>query len=295
MAIDRRVFMKTGAGAAAAAALADIFRAMPALASADATGLARHFADRGYKMVDPVDMIRPHGFNGGLLYTGLNEYHMDDPGKEPDKWFVIQGCGRLEDLDRKHEPGVLAHFHILSFRNNAPAYPGETFDLALGFLVRQAGFKPERLAFVSTDKFKPYLKLLQPYGISESQVVYRSIDEARKAGDGSGFFSPKGHPAAPGNHCVSFHYVPEGTPLPDKLGYPPEGYFEIGEFLFESEKVPTSKLEVASFGVERLAMARGKPAGDFESSRDSLVAKLEEEARRRGIDLPHAHRRYAEK
>ena len=77
--------------------------------------------------------------------------------------------------------------------------------------------------------------------------------------------------------------------MPETLNYPPEGYYEIGEFLFESEKVPTSKLEVASFGVERLAMARGKPAGDFESSRKHLISKLEEESKRRGIDLPHAH------
>ena len=295
MTMDRRAFMKTGAGAAAAAALTDVFKAMPALAADDATGLARRFADLGYKMVEPVDLIRPHGFNGGLLYTCLNEYHRDDPRSEPERWFVMQGCGRLEDLDRKQEPGVLAHFHILSFRNNAPAYRGELLDQLLNFLVREADFKPERLLLVSTEKFKPYVKLLKPYGITEKQVFYRSMDEARKEGDGSGFFSPEGHPASPGNHCASIHYAPDAATLPETLSYPPQGYYEICEFLFESEKVPTSKLEVASFGVERLAMAQGKPAGDFESSRKHLISKLEEEAKRRGIDLPHAHRRYAEK
>jgi len=91
-----------------------------------------------------------------------------------------------------------------------------------------------------------------------------------------------------------FHYAPDGTPLPETFSYPLPGYFEIGEFLFESEKVPTSKLEVASFGVERLAMAQGKSAGDFEGSRKHLIAKLEEEAKRRDINLPHAHGKLAE-
>ena len=293
MTLDRRTFVKAGA-ATAVAALTNALKGLPALAADDAVEFARHFAELGYKMVDPVNLIQPHEYNGGLLYTCLDGYHKQDRSKEPDKWFVMQGCGRLEDVEVKHEPAVLAHFHIISFRNIKPAYPGEILDLALEYLIRKAEFKPERMIFVSTEKFRPFVKQLEPFGITGKQVVYRSIDEAMQARDGSGYFSPAGHPADPGNYCASFHYVPEGKPIPKSVGYPPEGYIEIGEFLFESAKKPHVKVDALSFGVERLAMARGKPAGDFESSRKQLVAKLEAEAKRRGVDLPDAHGKYSE-
>ncbi|MEM7393751.1 MAG: hypothetical protein AAF492_15525, partial [Verrucomicrobiota bacterium] len=194
---------------------------------------------------------------------------------------------------KKHEPGVLAYFHVLAFKDNAPAYPGALLGQSLEFLVRKAGFKPDRLLLVSTEEFRPYLKQLEPFGIGQEQVVLRPLSEAREAGDGSGFFSPKGYPDTPKILTASFHYIPNDQPIPKEVGYPPAGYFEIGEFAFKDEEAPTSKAEVALFGVERMTMAQGKTAGDFESSRKRLLKKLRDEAKRTGVDLPQAYKDFA--
>ncbi len=289
MTVDRRTLLKTGAGAATLAVLPDTLTGSLASAAGTAEGLTKHLAGMGYQGFPQASLITPHRFNGGVAFDYVHDYHADSPNGEPEKWFVLQDCSRVEDITKKHEPGVLAYFHVLAFRNNAPAYPGQVLDQSLEFLVRKAGFKPDRLLLVSTEKFRPFLKQLEPFGIGEAQVVFRKLSEARKAGDGSGFFSPKGYPETPQILTASFHYIPDDMPIPERSSYPPAGFFEIGEYAFKDEQAPASKAEVALFGIERLTMAQGKPAGDFESSRKRLLARLEEEAKRLGVDLPKAH------
>ncbi|MEM8743412.1 MAG: hypothetical protein AAGF14_02120 [Pseudomonadota bacterium] len=289
MGIDRRTLLKTGAGAATLAALPEIFTGSIASAAGSAEVLTSHLSEMGYQGFPQASLITPHRFNGGVAFDYVHDYHAGSANGEPEKWFVLQDCARVEDIAKKDEPGVLAYFHVLAFKNNAPAYPGELLDQSLEFLIRKNGFSPERLLLVSTEEFRPFLKHLAPFGLDKGQVVFRQLSEAREAGDGSGFFSPKGYPDSPKILTASFHYIPEGSPVPETASYPPAGYFEIGEYAFKDEQAPNSKAEVALFGVERLAMAQGKSAGDFESSRKRLLEKLKDEAKRTGVELPRAY------
>ncbi|MEM6583187.1 MAG: hypothetical protein AAF699_18055 [Pseudomonadota bacterium] len=287
MPVDRRTLLKTGAGAIAV--LPNVFTGSLASAAGTAETLTSFLTGNGYQGFPQADLITSHSFNGSVAFDYVHDYHANSPTGEPEKWFVLQDCARVEDIAKKDKPGVLAYFHVLAFKNNAPAYPGELLDQSLEFLIRQVGFKPSRLLLVSTEKFRPFLKQLEPFDIAEEQVVFRKLSDARKAGDGSGFFSPKGYPETPKILTASFHYMPEGQPMPKTSSYPPGGYFEIGEYAFKDEQAPSSKAEVALFGVERMAMAQGKTAGDFSSSRKRLLARLEEEAERRDIALPKAY------
>jgi hypothetical protein len=288
MTLDRRSFLKTTVGAAALA-LSDGVIGTAALAASDGTDLREHFAHLGYQAIAPRDLITQHAFNGGVAYDETHDYHAEAPGGEPQKWAVMQNCARLEDIAKKDQPGTLAYFHIMPCWNNAPAHRGEVLDQALGYLTREAGLKPERFVIVSTERFQPYQDQVKAFGIGESQMVYRQLDEAVKIGDGSGYFRPDGHPMAPESHGASLHYAPEGTPIAKDPGYPPQGYLEIAEFLFEHKNAQTAKPEFFAFGVERVAMAQRKFDGGFETSRAQLLADLQAEAKRRGIDLPKAH------
>ena len=289
MAVDRRTFLKTSAGAAAAVTLSGNPTGMTAQAAGEAHSYAEYLTGLGYQGIAPADLITGHNFNGGLSYDESHDYHRKAPGGEPEKWFVLQNCARLDDIAKRNERGVLAYFHILGCVNNTPDHPGEVLQQVLAFLLGQAKLIPERLFVVATEHADPYLERVESAAVAKEQIVTRPFDEAHATGDGSGYFRPDGHPTGPELHSLSLHYVPPGIDIGTEHKYPLPDHLEIGEFLFRPKNKPGSAVEMFSLGVERLAMAQGTSAGDFETSRKRLLASLEKEAGRKNVALPKAY------
>ncbi|MDA7947524.1 MAG: twin-arginine translocation signal domain-containing protein [Hyphomicrobiaceae bacterium] len=289
MRVDRRTLLKTGAAAAAATALPNGFAGSTASAAREAKSFAEYLSDLGYELIPPANLITGHSFNGGVSYDEGHDYHGGGASGEPSKWFVLQDCARLDDIAKRNEFGVLAYFHILGCTNNAPAHRGEVLEQIVKYLVGPAGLKPERFVLVATERGDGFLEQLEPFGFKRDQVVLRKLDDARTAGDGSGYFKPDGHPMGQEFHTLSFHYAPEGKDLPSGRTYPLPGYLEIGEFLFEPQHKAAKDHESFGLGAERLVMAQGKLAGDFNSSRERLLAKLRDDTKRNGLKLPNAY------
>lgn len=289
MSTSRRNFIKVSAGLALASKMVGGANASEPPAGIDFQTITNEFDALGYQAVRREDLITGHLFNGGVRYDENREFS-ETSGGEPQKWFVIQDCARVEDVARRGEFGVLAYFHIGAFVENAPAARGDVLKRALDFLIGSAGLDPERIVLVATELGKPFLEHSQSYGIHEEQIVIRSLEEARKSGDGSGYFNPKGHPHVPKQHTISVHYVPPGVSVSANPSYPLPDLIEIGEFGFNESEEPG---ELFGFGVERLQMAAGYSAGDFISSRDELLLKLREEADQRKLPLPSAYKEFS--
>jgi hypothetical protein len=238
------------------------------------------FTKAGFALVPAMDLITNQAFNEGLRFDDTpNAY-------PPGRTLRIQGCIRMDDLSKRTQPGFLPYFHILSLSAERPAYRGELLMLTLDYLVTQAKLAHEQLALVSTEHFKPYLPLLSRIGIEPGQVVQRDLGEAKAKGDGSGYFMPKGHPDATGQHTVSIHYTPEPTHGNAGLEYPLPRYLELGEVVIEPDLAKVQAHEVAGLGLERLLLAQGHAMESFDESLKEAEKALEAEALRRGVSLP---------
>lgn len=288
MSVDRRTLLKTGAFAAVAAAFPAHLTGLTASAAEQAKTYYDYLSGLGYKAIKEADLITGDSFNGGIRYDEGHDYHADAPNGEPNRWHVFQDCARVEDIAKRNDLGVLAYFHIIGCTNNEPAHRGEVLEQVVRYLVGPANLKPERFVLVATERGDGYLKQLEPFGFKRDQVVFREFDEARNAGDGSGYFKPDGHPMGQELHTLSFHYAPEGSDIPAERVYPLPGYLEIGEFLFDPQHDASKESEAFGLGVERLFMAQGQ-SGSFERTRELLLHKLETEAKRREIPLPQAY------
>lgn len=289
MANNRRQFLRLASGLAVTATAMSLggragMAASPSTSDVEAgrRKLLSHFAGLGFSERPPLDLITLDGFNDGLRF---------DESATPiisGKSMSNQMCGRVEDIAKKGERGVLAGFHIFGLRNESPAFHGELLTHALDFLTRHAGLPPSRLVFVSTEWFEPYKPFLKRYGVAPAQVVQRSSVEAMAAGDGSGFFNPKGHAKNPQMPTVSIHYAIDDAAARGGV-YPVAGTIELGEFSLRAGPKRDIAVEDGGFGLERLLTAQGKTVDDFEHSRQRLMAALLEESKRRGVPLPDAY------
>ncbi len=285
MAVSRRTLLSlTMTGAAGLAlgpklghAASETVSSTTATLAADFTS---HFGRLGYDWIAPLQMITGHSFNGGLRY--------DDTRKDPvpGKSMFVQPAARVEDAARGDVPGVLALFTIFGVRVDRPEEPGALFGQVLTWLVEQRGLDPARLVFVSTDTFMPYRDRHDI--VRAGRVLQRARDEARNAGDGSGFFAPKGHPEEPAIDTVGIYYPLPGAPT-GELSYPLNGYLEIGEISITPLDRSAVSFEACGFGLERLVMAEGGAAPDFETSRQALLRLIEHEADRTGAALPKGY------
>jgi len=249
------------------------------------TGFVRHFSGKGAKVLDPLPLMTGVGFNGGLRYD-------DTRPSYPDGMSVcVQPSCRVEDAGKAGDPGVLALFHIAVLNLPVSAGPGEAIRQLMRFAVETEKLDPEKFVFVSTEVFEPHFTndpLLQ-----KGRFVQRALEEARAAGDGSGFFSPDGHPDTDGFNSVSVHY-PVGERADGPLAYPLSGFLEIGEISLADAASGTSGTVGGGFGLERLAIASGQQAPDYSESRARLFNLVKQEATATGIALPEGLKAFAD-
>ncbi len=234
------------------------------------------FQGRGHVPAPSLAMITGYDFNGGLCFDDTR------PETPPGPWMAFQTAARIDDIAERNRPGVLAGFTIISVGRPRPADSSTPLDAILEFLVEVRGLRPERMAFVSTAVFKPLIERFEP--LRAGRFIERDITEAKEAGDGSGYFAPSGHPYGPSEYTVGIYY-PIGDAVAAPSTYPPDGYVEIAEIVTP----PADSLrgpQQGGIGLERLAMAEGKPIPDFEESRLDLLRMIEEEAEREGKPLP---------
>jgi len=185
--------------------------------------LTSDFESRGYVRVDPQPMSAEYSFNGGNRY---DEYPMASDGPRS---FVVQKCKRLEDSEGEKGPVVLPEFHMLVY-SSAPAIGARASTrLMLEILTSTLGLDPTRIAVVTADDFTETLAELSDFGIGEDQVFVRQASEARRRGDGSGFFGPEGYPG-PKYPTASFHYSRQAGTAGRITEYPLQrDVVEIGE------------------------------------------------------------------
>lgn len=241
------------------------------------------FQGRGHRTVPSLPMITGDDFNGGLRFDA---FRREAP---PEPWAAIQTAARIDDIAERNRPGVLAGFTVVNVGFPRPAESWSTLDVALDFLVEERGLNPERMVFVSTVVLKPLIERFE--ALRAGTFIERDIAEAKAAGDGSGYFAPSGHPYRPTLYTVGI-YHPLGDAVTAASTYPLDGYIEIAEITVPPADAPRRR-QGGSIGLERLAMAEGKPIPDYDESRLDLLRMIEEEARREGKPLPPGYTAFA--
>ena len=285
MRLSRRKVIGFSAAGAATLAIGGRFASAATPATDD---IRRHalgyFGARGFVQTPPLGLITGYPFNDGLRY---DESRMQYPQRN---WFSIQYSARVDDIAGRNQPGVLAGFHIMAIGHPAPAAPGTLLTAVLEYLIAERKLDPTRVLFVSTELFKPHLERVARHGTN--RFMQRSLAEAKAAGDGSGHFAPKGHPAQPSFATAGIYYAAPGLGPPSPTSYPPRGYIEIAEVPIPVNDGRQGETGNAGIGLERLAMAEGKPIPDFEQSRRVLLQMIEQEAKQSGKPLPPGHARF---
>lgn len=240
-----------------------------------------HFGEQGFAALPPFDLIVDQDFNGGVRYGIVQKEIL------PRASMGILPLARTEDLAEQHRPGVLAFFHAFAFQTAPGSRPGLALDLVMDFLINGGKLDPQKLLFVSTERFRPHLDRTQH--VSADRFFERPLAEASATGDGSGVFASPERPERPAMHTVGFYYPVPGANAERPASYPPPGFIEIGEAAIAPIDDEANGPEGGVLGLERLAMAQGHSIPDFEESRALLLRAIENEAERRGIDLPPAH------
>ena len=285
MSVSRRNLMKLSAAGAAAFATAAPERPVRAATGDLRDRVLDHFRGLGFAELPPQDMITAEDFNAGLRY--------DDTRSEivPSAWVSIQPAARVDDIALRGDPQVLACFNIVGLRNPPLAPPGVLFRSVMDFFVREVGLDPDRILFVSTELFRPYIDAFDQARVG--QFFERPLAEALAAGDGSGFFAPRGHPNAPEKTTVGVYYPVPGAAPGRATAYPPDGFMELGEIDIPPLDGGSPEHEGAGLGLERLAAASGEMMPDFEDSRLKLLRIIEDEAARTGKPLPPGYAIFA--
>ena len=193
--------------------------------------LVQYFKKAGYVAMPAVPMISGHPFNGGLNYD-------DYIAVSSQSQYVVQTSSRIEDVVKKNQKGTLPLFTALGFmqsKGNMTEHAKFIFDC----LISSLGLDPKQMSITSTELIKPLLPTISSYGIAGDQIQLRPLAEAKKAGDGSGWFAPGGHPKQVSYPTYSIEYrMPDGKRL------------EIAE-------MGISNLSGA-FGIERITMAKNQ-------------------------------------
>ena len=275
--LSRRNVLELSVGGAAAmvAGTRPAVAARPSVDEISESALA-FFQERGHVPVPSLPLITGDDFNGGLRYDA---FRSEAP---PEPWVAIQTAARIEDIAERNRPGVLAGFTVVNIGFPMPAGSWSTLDVALDFLVEERGLDPERMVFVSTAILKPLIERFEP--LRAGTFIERDITEAKAAADGSGYFAPSGHPYQPTLYTVGI-YHPIGDAVTAASTYPLDDHIEIAEITVPPADAPRRR-QGGSIGLERLAMAEGKPIPDYEESRLDLLRMIEEEAERDGKPLP---------
>lgn len=275
MKINRRTFIEATAVLGAASQMRGGAGVSPALAATsgdmtleDMTALAvRHYSALGYAPVAPRSLISGEPFNGGL------NYDEDGMGAGATRSvYVVQPCARLEDALAPDTPGTLPLFTVLGF---CPAEPStgqhRTRDL-LALMTVTVGLDPKRLRITTTDLARPLFPEFKESGIEAAQIRVRSLETAKAAGSGSGWFEPKGHPNTPAFASYSIEYVmSDGVEI------------EIAEIGVEPALPHHGG---GAIGLERLTMARNDRLAATGSDRSAFKQAVEAEASRSGKPLP---------
>ena len=139
-------------------------------------------------------------------------------------------------------------------------------------VVVPCGLAPERMRVTTTTLASGFFPLLASLGIGTSQVRVVPLDVAKARGQGSGWFSPYGDAALPGEPSLSLEYVlQDGTTV-----------IELGEYVFkEKEGAP-----VFAYGVERVAMAASARLETWEHTPPAFKAAAEADAEALQTPLP---------
>jgi len=194
--------------------------------------LSQYFTKAGYVAVPAAPIISGISFNGGLNYD-------ENLPKSQKAIYVIQPSSRIEDIAKKNQKGSLPLFTIFGIANASNNNQVEHTKLVFTYLISVLRLNPKLMSITSTELIKPLLPTLASYGIAENQIQLRPLAEAKKIGDGSGWFAPAGHPQTPNVPTYSVEYqMPDGRQI------------EIAE-------LPIG-LNAGGFGIERLAMAKNQ-------------------------------------
>ena len=200
--------------------------------------LAAELESLGFVEVTPQPLAADYDFNDGYRY---DEYPMNSAGARS---FVVQPCRRVEDADSRRLL-VLPLFHMVVWDTSPPIGAASSTRIFLDLLLGTLGLDPRHVAAVTADDFVSPLAILEEAGIGRDQTFVRSAAEARRTGDGSGWFGPRDYPG-PTFPTVSLHYSREAPTAGRVTGYPlPVDMVEIGE-CFETG---------AGIGIERAAWA----------------------------------------
>ncbi|MGI9535254.1 MAG: hypothetical protein ACR2NW_09920 [Thermodesulfobacteriota bacterium] len=245
--------------------------------------IIKYFESKGFKQYPKHNLITEHDFNHGLRYD-------DEPiEKLNGKWMRLQDCGRVEDILKSNDLGMLAYFHILTLANFKPKFQGEMLSEVLVYLINEAGLDPRKIILVSTDWINPYKAHIDNFNINTSQIILRPYREIIAERDGSGLYSVKDHPYDPNYPTVSIHYIVDNGKIKQKHDYRSIQELEICEISLNVGPNEKKNTEFAAIGIERLKMAQGHNLISYEESKNQLISALENEANYRNIDLPKAH------
>lgn len=131
------------------------------------------------------------------------------------------------------------------------------------------GLDRNRLRLSGTEKARPLFPVLARYGVKEAKIRLVDWQEARRKGEGSGYFEPKEHPRSPSFDTVSIEYIlTDGSEL------------EIAEIGILAPH------QVFGVGVERLTMARQHKLMRWQQGLPGFRHAVEQDARRQGLALP---------
>ncbi|MEM7463309.1 MAG: hypothetical protein AAF362_11600 [Pseudomonadota bacterium] len=247
---------------------ASVSSAWPRTARAEgAPNLQSQFEKLGLTKAEPMPIVvQGSDFNGGLLY---DESYSDMPKGS----YLLQPCARIGDVEKKGRTGVLPMFHIarLDWPDGTSIEQGIANSLAL--LKDGLGLDTENVVLVGTPVLEQYRSIFDSAGIGNRQIIIRSEQEAKAAGNGSGVFR---HPDDDAIEFVTagIYLWLRDSPPASVNAYPlSDDWLEIGEISLD----PSFPLG-AGFGIERLLLAQGSELPDWEIQKQQLLEMIDSDS-----------------
>ena len=251
-----------------------------------ATMRCSFFSGRGFAEAPPLAMLTGVEFNGGLRYDETRSEPLAGPA------MTVQTAARVDDIEERTQPGVLAAFTIFGISHPQPVEPTLLVAAIVDFLIDERRLDPDRHA-VRLDRAVPAAG--RPARPRRCRLRSSSgrFEEARAMGDGSGVFAPAGHPLAPRIASVGVYHRLPGI---RRARWWPIHRKAISRLPRSASRRYEGDHDVplgAAIGLERVAMAEGNAVPDFEETRLNLLRVIEDEARRTGKDLPPGYAKFA--